>query len=380
MRLILVAGQYYPIQGGSENFARRLAEGLVRAGHEVEVWTRLVDPQQPREELLGGVRLRRLGPIWAPGRASLRWLEGLVFVARLIVGLRRAAGVDMVFSNQLQYPAAAMAIALRSSIVPCVARVAGSGGSNEFRFRSPIQRFLQRSLLKGVRHVVALGPATYGECVRVGFKSNQVSIIPNGTVVPETPPSRHESEIRAVWVGRFRPEKRADLAIAAWTARPRRGRLLVVGDGPGVVGIRELAGDGSNIRLVGPTDNPTGLYEESNVFLQTSDAEGMSNALIEAMAAGCACVATAVGETRSVLGGGAGPELPQRGTFQRLPAGLIVNPGDEAALDQALVALADPSLRAELGASAHARCLANYRIEDITARYAELFAALQLDR
>lgn len=140
--------------------------------------------------------------------------------------------------------------------------------------------------------------------------------------------------------------------------------------------MRELAGRANNIRLVGPNTDPAGLYEESNVFLQTSDAEGMSNALIEAMAAGCACIATAVGETTSVLGGDPAEKLPKHGTFRRLPAGLIVNPGDEIALDQALMALAEPSLRTELGAAAHARCLRHYRIENIARRYAELFGVL----
>ena len=377
MRLILVAGQYHPIQGGSETFARRLAESLVKDDHEVEVWTRLVDPRVPRAETLGGVRIRRLGPPWAPGRRSLRRVEDLIFVARLMTGLRLASGVDLVFANQLQYPAAAMALALGTSRVPCVARAAGSGGSSEFRFNSPFQRLLQGMLLKGLRRVVALGPATYSECVRVGFKSSQVSIIPNGTVVADRAPTLQEPGIRALWVGRFRSEKRADLAISAWLARSRGGELLVVGDGPESAMVNNLARGAGNVRFAGPVSDPTDLYERSNVFVQTSDAEGMSNALIEAMAAGCACVATAVGETASVLGDDGSEALPERGRFRRLPAGLIINPGDQAALDEALVALADPSLRNELGAAAHSRCLEHYRIEDIARRYALLFASLR---
>lgn len=376
MRLILVAGQYYPIQGGSETFVRRLAEGLSGDGHDVELWTRLIDPQLPREEWLNGVRIRRLGPFWRPGRRILRGIEGWVFVARLMAGLRLASGIDVVFSNQLQYPAAAMAMALRTSRVPCIARAAGSGGSNEFRFNTPLQRFIQQSLLKGLNHVVALGPTTFAECVKVGFKSSQISVIPNGTDVFPSVPHRDHSRIRALWVGRFRSEKRADLAIAAWAARPRDGELILAGSGPQEIAVRELAGAANGIRLPGLVAKPAELYERSNVFLQTSDAEGMSNALIEAMAAGCACVATAVGETTSVLGGEVREGLPEPGMFLQLPAGLLVRAGDSAALDQALLALADPALRAALGRAAHARCLENYRIEDMVGRYAQLFARL----
>ena len=63
------------------------------------------------------------------------------------------------------------------------------------------------------------------------------------------------------------------------------------------------AGDQQTLVATGLLDDPRGELSRAQVFIQSSDTEGMSNALLEAMASGCACVATDVGETRFVLGG-----------------------------------------------------------------------------
>lgn len=58
-----------------------------------------------------------------------------------------------------------------------------------------------------------------------------------------------------------------------------------------------------NIRFLGKLDNEEvwSLLKMCDVFCQPSRSEGMSNALLEAMACGLPCVATAVGGTPEVL-------------------------------------------------------------------------------
>jgi glycosyltransferase involved in cell wall biosynthesis len=103
----------------------------------------------------------------------------------------------------------------------------------------------------------------------------------------------------------------------------------------------------------------------------------MSNALLEAMAAGCACVATFVGGNVDLLG----PEQtaePPVGTYLRGSAGLLVSPGDVAALAAALRDLSgDPALRGALGDAAHRRCLESHAIGEVARRYSDLYRALR---
>ncbi len=58
-----------------------------------------------------------------------------------------------------------------------------------------------------------------------------------------------------------------------------------------------------NVRFLGKMDNEDvwSLLKVCDIFCQPSRSEGMSNALLEAMACGLPCVATAVGGTPEVL-------------------------------------------------------------------------------
>jgi glycosyltransferase involved in cell wall biosynthesis len=101
----------------------------------------------------------------------------------------------------------------------------------------------------------------------------------------------------------------------------------------------------------------------------------MSNALLEAMAAGCACIATDVGETRFVLGGATAGDVPA-GSFVPASAGLLVRTGDVAGIVAALRALVDPAVRDALGRAAAARRRENHSIAQVAERYEELFGEI----
>ncbi len=94
------------------------------------------------------------------------------------------------------------------------------------------------------------------------------------------------------------------------------------------------------------------MLAEADVFLLASHAEGMPNAVLEAMAAALPVVATGVGAI---------PEM--------LPDGLLVPVGDPAAIARVLLELAgDPERRRELGRRNRERVEALYgfgRVEEL---------------
>src|SRR5262249_31102514 len=103
--------------------------------------------------------------------------------------------------------------------------------------------------------------------------------------------------------GRFL-EAAQSLLAAANGLRPQ---LLIVGDGP----LRETLarqaaalGLTDSVRFTGALADVRLPLAAMDVFVLPSDAEGMSNALLEAMAAGRPVVATAVGGTVEVLEAG----------------------------------------------------------------------------
>lgn len=383
MRLLILAAQYHPVVGGSEVQARLLAREFKRRGHEVEVWTRRIDSRHASSEVLDSVEVRRLGPV-IPLRARLfRRFERLAFVLRLYSELRtNGRGFDLIFANQLQYPAVAAILARKRTAVAVVARAAASGPNSELSRGERLFRLQKRLLVRHLDAVVALGPVTRGECEAAGFSPSRLTVIPNGL---EPPPAASASRLstlplRVVWLGKLRREKRPDLAIRAWRAAALTGELVVIGDGAETADIHALVADDRDsgpgtVILRGLLQNPESELLAANAYLQTSDTEGMSNALLEAMSAGCACIATDVGETRFVLGGATAGDIAP-GSFVRADAGLLVRPGDIAGVVAALRALADPKVREDLGRAAAGRARDNHGIAHVAARYEDLFAKI----
>lgn len=100
-------------------------------------------------------------------------------------------------------------------------------------------------------------------------------------------------------------------------------------------------------------------YREADIFALPSHREGLPNVLLEAMAAGKPCVATAVGGMPDVL----------------QDVGLLVPVADVGALTHALADLAlHPERRAELGALAQARVRATCGTDVVMGQYRELYA------
>ena len=106
-------------------------------------------------------------------------------------------------------------------------------------------------------------------------------------------------------VGRLGPEKRFDLLVQA-AARLAPGTVVALaGDGSCRPELDRLArAIGVDLRLLGHRDDVREFYEALDVFVQSSDTEGVPNAVLEAMAMRDPVVATDVGGTHDVVGDG----------------------------------------------------------------------------
>lgn len=148
-------------------------------------------------------------------------------------------------------------------------------------------------------------------------------------------------------------------------ARPRL-RLVIVGDGPERPEVEAILAEGGatgSAWLPGLRDDVPELLRALDLFVLPSLAEGTSYTLLEAMATGLPVVATEVGGNPEVVAAGA--------------TGLLVPEDDPEALSRAIERyLDDPALRAAHGAAGRARVEAEYGLDRMVARYAELYEAL----
>jgi glycosyltransferase involved in cell wall biosynthesis len=111
------------------------------------------------------------------------------------------------------------------------------------------------------------------------------------------------------YVGRLSPEKNVAALVEAYSlaltsVRPQL-RLIIIGSGPSELQLRRQAralGLEENIAFLGRRYDVPRLLQGIDIFVLPSFFEGCSNALIEAMAAGKAIVASNVPGNREVLG------------------------------------------------------------------------------
>lgn len=170
-------------------------------------------------------------------------------------------------------------------------------------------------------------------------------------------------------VSRLTPVKRHAALIDAFAqlhARMPQARLVLVGDGPlrADIGSRiAAAGVGDAVRLLGDLADVADVLPALDACALVSETEGMSNAILEAMACGLPVVATAVGGN---------PEL-----VAHEQTGLLVTLGDGDALAAALARLAgDPAFARECGRRARARVLADFSIDAMAEAFQVLHRTL----
>jgi glycosyltransferase involved in cell wall biosynthesis len=212
--------------------------------------------------------------------------------------------------------------------------------------------------------VIVFSDLQAGVLERLGVRPDRIAVIPNG--VDETlwrpigaVPSPAYRELRErfagrrifLYMGRITTEKNVEALLRAWRlVRPEGCLLLVVGDGP-LRGMLQSGGETDVLwwGIESCLEQRVALLQLAEVFLLPSLVEGLSLALLEAMASGTACVATDAGADGQVLEGGAGIVIRTQGVTTQLRTLLPV------LRDQ-------PVLTAELGRRARLRVQERYTL------------------
>jgi glycosyltransferase involved in cell wall biosynthesis len=170
-------------------------------------------------------------------------------------------------------------------------------------------------------------------------------------------------------VARLDPVKRLDVLLRALAAL-EDVQAVIVGYGPEERRLKAMAGQLGvldRVLFAGHQRDVHPWLAAMDLFVLTSDWEGMSNALLEAMAARLPVVATATGGTPDVV-------LEDE-------TGFLVPPGDPPALTRAIQALlADPALRDRLGQAGQRRVAECFSVEQMVERTQALYSNLFVER
>lgn len=280
---------------------------------------------------------------------GLSGARGVPSLARLLRGRR-----PDVFHAHLTWPLAAkwgLAAAVVARI-PAVVATVHLYPTFELGASARIQQAL---LARRVDRYIAVS-GDIASRLRAAFRlpASKVEVVRNGVEPPSVAGGEGSRTVLAV--ARLVPQKGIDVLVRA--AAQLDATVLVAGDGPERAALEaEAAG---RVQFLGRRTDVPALLASAGVFVLPSRYEGTSLALLEAMGAGKAVVATAIGGN---------DELVRDGID-----GLLVPPDDADALAAALGRLLDdPQLRARLGAAAAARVAAEFSAAGATERVVSVY-------
>jgi glycosyltransferase involved in cell wall biosynthesis len=155
-------------------------------------------------------------------------------------------------------------------------------------------------------------------------------------------------------------------AVQLVRSRGTHLQLVLIGEGGERPRLEELAralGIGDSIFFAGRRSNSPNHHAAFDISVLCSRSEGLSNSVLEAMAAGRPVVATDVGATADAVVHG--------------ETGLLVPPGDFVALAAALHRLAcDPPYARELGDAGRRRARAHFSPDTALPRLERMYAEL----
>lgn len=216
------------------------------------------------------------------------------------------------------------------------------------------------------------------------LKNHPITVIPNGLDMPYSAEAfgrmrnlqrsqlgLSPTDIVVGSIGRVVPVKNFGLALSSFAqVSPALGpklHFVLVGDGPGRSDLEQMArnlGVASQVHFVGEQADVWPFYAAMDLYLNTSLSEGMSQSILEAMAAGLPVLASDVGDSQRLICG-------------TLPCGTVVtSPTTETFSAQLQALLSDPQRLRSYAANARSEYQANYSLNAMLQSFESFYLKL----
>lgn len=230
-----------------------------------------------------------------------------------------------------------------------------------------------RECARFVDRVVCVSHDSHELSIRQGIPADRVETITNGIDVERFPFTGPAHGGPAVVVARLSPEKDVTTLLRATAIVVRRipgFQLQIVGDGRCRSELENLASevapDGC-VRFLGERTDVPALLSRGSMFVLPSLSEGISLALLEAMACGLPAIATRVGGNAEIIVDGC--------------TGLLVPPADPSALADAVCRLhADPGYAHRIAVAGRQRVEQAFTVQRMVQAYENIYIQLATGR
>ena len=238
------------------------------------------------------------------------------------------------------------------------------------------QLWLDRKLIPRTDLLVGNSQAVAGFYESIGVPRERLAVVQNGIERPPAPVQSREEFRRSLdlpetakvvgFVGRLAPQKRLkDLlwSFELLTNLQPEVAFVIAGDGPQRRELEDFARSIrclDRVRFLGHREDAASLFSLLDVFWLSSDFEGQSNSLMEAMASGVPCVVSDIDGNLELI------------THEQ--TGLVVPTGDRVAFTKAVDRLLhETDFARQLGEAASAFCQESLSVEQMVSEYARLY-------
>lgn len=370
LHVAMMIQAYLPLLGGAERQLAALGPLLKNQGVDISVITRRY-PGLKKFELIEGVPVYRLP---APGPKPVASLSFSLAALPLLGRLRP----DVIHAHELLSPTTTAVTAKRRFGIPVVAKVLRGGALGDLAKleRKPFGRQRMQTFKQQVDHFIVISQEIDAELAAWGVAPEKRVFIPNGVDTQRFAPLRPPEKERlrqelglgvgdtAVYAGRLVPEKCVDQLIGLWPQIREiysRAQLLVLGTGPEEVRLKQLAGEG--VHFLGNVADVAPYLQAADLFILPSATEGLSNAMLEALATGLPVVATRVGGAPDII------------THQK--SGWLVAPQQpDEWLEAILTLFTLVEKRHDLGSQGRQKVVASYGLAATAEKLVELYGRI----
>ena len=407
-RILLLTDRYAPSIGGVERQCSILAKEFTRRGSKTMIVTDRYLLSLPSSEQDDGIGIYRIGSLSflrhyiksyvasmnmvhsksngpaVPGstrnefhgplkyirifyRLMFYKLPIMVFGVTIIIALVRHRKeydvIQVLQTHWLAYPAVVAGLILTKPVVAREASINALDALDDFPFKDHTKRMVLQHC-----HFVALSNSIFKNLIARGVSPEKIAAIPNAVHLAPQDQRTIDAPLSVLFIGNVLNDplqKGLDLLLHAWQCIVKEipeARLTIVGDGDysDFVAIAKELGILHRVTFFGVSLNINSLFCSHNIFVLPSRYEGMSNALLEAMSFGKACLVTAISGSDDVITHGMN--------------GLKVEPEDVSALADALLFLLEHDSEAKaFGNSAREYVRMHHSPAKISQQYLNLY-------
>lgn len=385
MKILMIIRSFYPIIGGAEKQCLKLSKELVKHGEDVTVLTRKLRTTK-KNDTFEGIKIKRLSSLdyftsfldSTPRIASQNFLINRIFsfvcwtvpkyyfilnlFIYLIFNIRH---YDIIHVHEAHWIAAIVILPAKLFNRKVIVKESSSYDYMTLKMQN---RFFF-SLTKKADIFIAISKQIQIDLIKEGIEQKKIRYIPNGVELSKEIWNNINSK-KVLFVGNLnqQPHKGIDILIKAWSIVIKKFpdyELLIIGGGNDSK-INKLINElnlKNTVKFLGKKENINYYYLNSLIFILPSRSEGLSNALLEAMAVGMPCIVTNISGNKDII-------------YDKIN-GLMVEPNDPLELSNAILSIINkPELLKLYGMNAYKLIKEKYSIDSIANKYIDLYSKL----